>query len=124
MLFPGWLKAYIVVMVALAHPLVGATPAAAHPCPRPTAAPWRMAPDRCYVVRPGHSVHLPRAATEADVWSRDGRVHLRQDVAMKLRCGWQYGFSAPGRYSAGWDTCNRDVHVYGRRVLRVYVWFS
>ena len=93
-------------------------------CPTPHAAPWRMHPDGCATLRPGGSLTLPRAATEVDIWSADGRVHLRQtrdrypgDAACP-----QWAFGGRGGYAAGWVTCNRDVFGYGRRALRVYWW--
>lgn len=98
--------------------------AAPHSCIRPAAAKWRHMPNRCYVVTPRGDLRVPRAATEMDIWSPGGKIHLRQRLTNRIRGCPQFGFAAHGGYSAGWDTCNRDLYNFGRHTLMVAVWFS
>jgi hypothetical protein len=86
-------------------------------CPVPTSVtPWHYKPTGCIVLGRNDSATLPRAATELDLWSLNGRTHLRQTRALASG-GW--AFDACG-YSAGWVTVNRDVFNYGRPVIAYY----
>lgn len=120
------------IRTALAACLLGLTlgqAAAAAPysgrdCPMPRGVtPWHFQPDGCLILRHGQSGTLPRGATELDVWSLSGRVHLRQtrDRYQGDRSCPQWAYAGRRGYSAGWVTCNRDVFAYERPVV-AYFW--
>lgn len=103
-----------------------ASPTWHDPCPQPRHATWHVIPSGCVKAKPGTTVILPTDATEVDVWSASGRVHLRQrrDFYVGDKGCPQYSFTARHGYAAGWVTCNDDVFVAGRKVLAVYYWTS
>jgi hypothetical protein len=94
-------------------------------CPIPTDAPFTARPVACHILAPGSVAHIGSAASEIDIWSAGSgrKARLAQTLVSGTypKCA-QWGFQRGTRYSAGWDSCNGDVYVYGKRWVIVYVW--
>lgn len=123
----GWLVALLLTAVVPAYNARAAVPAypAAAVCHRPHVVPWRFSPDTVAYLRPRVGSWHTGTVTELDLWSTDGRTHLRQSRD-PYSDGWAFGtFAFHARaYAAGWDIVNDDLYNYGARAVCAYGWHS
>lgn len=96
----------------------------------PSSMTWRYGPDGMRTIKHGHSVRLPRAATEIDVWLvRKGQAVYRyrqcyDRTTVGLRRSY-FARTCDSRSVAVWNGDRRRVYSLARHArLRVYYWAS